>query len=182
MPAVWPASDEVLKIVDDIKNKYHYPRLAAANIAVSFVESKAFVRDRFNWGKASKFNSAAKIWHPANKRYDFLITLSSDVWQLLNPFQREAWIDLHLTCCQVEYEPEMIEENGKKKPKKDDWGRVVYSTTIKADKEGDPKWKMQKLDLLIYQDNAGRYGCWCQDLLDLKTTLKETENKVEEHS
>jgi len=96
----------------------------------------------------------------------------------LSDYQKEALVDLRVCCCQVEYEPEVQEENGKKKPVKDKWGRTVYTNVIKLDDEGNPKWKAAPLDLHVIQDNIARYGCWCQDLIDLKSTIKDAELRV----
>lgn len=176
---VWEVSSEVQAVVEEIKTKNHFKRLQEAQIAVSFNEGKPFVKGRFNWGKTSKFSSFAKIWHPKNKRYDFHISMPSDAWHsVLNASQREAWIDLHLTRCQVEYVPITVEEDGKKKPAKDEWGRVQYTEEIKRDDEGNPKWLVVPLDLNVFQENVFRYGCWCQDLLDFKAAIHQENKKL----
>jgi len=176
--SVWPADEAVFELVEKVKTKHHSKRLAEANIAVSFVDTNAFVKDRFNWGKTTKFSPAAKVWHAEDKRYDFLITLSTDAWNILNSDQKEALVDLHLSCMQIEYEIDVVEENGKKKPVKDKWGRKVYTDVPKLDADGNPKWKVALLDLNVFQDNVSRYGCWCQDLVDLKSVIKNAESKV----
>lgn len=173
---VWSADQSVFDLVEKVKTKHHLPRLADAGIAVTIKDAKAFVRNRFNWGTTTKFSPAAKVH--LDKSYDFLITLASDAWNILSGDQKEALIDLRVSCCQVEYEPEMIEENGKKKPVKDKWGRNVYTNIIKMDEEGNPKWKAVPLDLHIIQDNVGRYGCWCQDLVDLKSAIKDADLRL----
>lgn len=171
---VWPANNEVQSIVEKVKTTHHFKRLQEASIAISFNDSKAFVNGRFNWGKTSKFSPVAKIWHA--KKYDFQISLPSDLWHsILNADQREAWIDLHMTRCQVEYVPITVEENGKKKPVKDEWGRTQYTDEIKRDEDGEPKWKLWPLDLEVFQDNVLRYGCWCQDLLDFQNVIHQVD-------
>lgn len=170
--SVWPSDIEAQSIKDKVKETYHHPRLAEANVALSFNDSKPFVGDRFNWGKTSKFSSADRIWQ--GKQYDFHISLPADSWHsILNSTQREAWIDLHLSRCQVEYVPVMLEFNGKKKPEKDEWGRVQYTTEVKVDDEGRPKYKLEPLCLEIFAENASRYKCWIQALLDFKSVLQK---------
>ncbi len=178
---VWVADNKVFELVQKIKNKYHNTRLNDANIAVSFVDSKAFIKDKFNFGKTTKFSPSAKVWHnhQGGHQFDFLISLSSEAWSILSDEQKEALIDLRLACMQVEYEPEVIEENGKKNPVKDEWGRQVYTDVPKTDEEGNPKWKVA-LDLHVIMDNIGRYGCWCQDLVDLKSVIKDSESSKSE--
>lgn len=169
---VWPANNDVLEIVEQVKQKHHLPRLAEARIAVEFCDSKPFTGGRFNWGKTSKFSASAKIWHPRDKKYDFKISICADAWlSILDGNQREALLDLHLERCQVEYEPVTVEINGKKKPQKDEWGRTEYTNVIKTDADGVPKWKVVPLDLNVLQENVIRYGCWCESLLDFKTAI-----------
>lgn len=175
--AVWPADQSVFDLVEKVKKKSHN-HLDEANVAVCIKDAKAFVRNRFNWGSTTRFSPTAKVWHPEDKRYDFLITLASDAWNILTANQKEALVDLRVSCMQVEYEPEFVEENGKKKPVKDKWGRQVYTNIVKVDDEGNPKWKVVPLDLHVIQDNVSRYGCWCQDLIDLKSVIKDSELRL----
>jgi hypothetical protein len=178
---VWPADQTVFQLVEKVKAKHH-PRLADAHIAVSIADNKAFVNDRFNWGKTSKFANRAKIWHPDDKRYDFEISISADAWNILTEAQREAYIDLRLSCMQLDYEPEVVEENGKKKPVKDKYGRKVYTTTPKLDKNGNVKWKVIPPDIYVITDNVSRYGLWCRDVIEFAQVVKsvKTEVKIEE--
>lgn len=171
---VWQVNSEIQNILESIKSTYHHPRLEEASIAMSFNDGKSFVGGRFNWGKLSKFSSLAKLWHPENKRYDFHISFPADSWHgLLNSEQRKAWIDLHLCRCQVEYVPVTVEVNGKKKTQKDEWGRVQFTSEIKRDEEGSPKWKVIPMDLGVFQENVMRFGCWCQDLFELKSAIEK---------
>ena len=171
---IWQANSEVHKLVETIKIKNHLPRLQEAKVAVCFNDAKAFIGDRFNWGKVAKFSPMAKIFQPEDRRYDFCVTIASDAWvAVLDEKQREALLDLHLERCQVEYVPVMIEENGKKIPVKDEWGRIQYTDQIKMDEDGIPKWKIVPLDLNVFQQNVWRYGCWCYDLADFKTAINK---------
>lgn len=183
------ATDDVLQLVEKVKNKFHLPRLEQAKIAVSFFEGKPFVKNQLNWGRVKKVNADDKILQ-GDVQYDFHIKLCSDVWtDVLTHEQREALIDLHLNCCQVELEPEYADNPNetqeqkdantkKKKPLKDKWGRIVYSDVPKYDDDGEPKWVVSKLNLHTFQDNVTRYGCWCEDLLDLKNAIKSGESKT----
>jgi hypothetical protein len=175
---VWQANNEVKELIEQIKQKNHCPRLSEAKIAICFNDGKMFVKNRFNWGKVQKFSNLAKLWH--HPRHDFLINVPGDIWtDILNENQREALVDLHLSRCGVEYEPETIEENGTKKVVKDEWGRVEYTDIIKTDDEGNPKWLVYPFDLEVISSNIGRYGLWCEGLADLKTAI-ETSSKVVE--
>lgn len=168
----WPAADNVIQILEKVKS--NHKRLKDANIAVCFEDTKPFIRGSFNLGKTTKFSDAHKLWH-ADQPYDFLITLSSDAWDILSSEQKEAWLDFRLCCCQAEMVPEEIEENGKKKPVKDKWGRIVYTDVVKTDDDGNPKWKSVKADIAVIQDNIARYGCWSQDFVDLKSAIKQAD-------
>jgi hypothetical protein len=184
MTNVWQASEEVFALVEKLKKQYHSPRLDQANIAVSFVESKPFIKDRLNFGKTTKIRKSEKIYQ--NKQYDFLITLCSAMWtEILDHTQREALIDLHLSCCQVEYEPEYAVPEGalseeqkekiKKKILKDKWGRVIYTNIPKFDDEGQPKWRVLGLDIHVLQDNVMRFGCWCEPLAEFADAIVNKE-------
>ena len=172
------AEQEVFYLVDKVKSQFHMPRLEMAHIAIEFKDSKPFVRGRFNWGKTRRFAASDKLWQP-DVPYDFLISLCDEAWHILAGEQREALIDLHLNCCQVEYHPEMEAINGKEKPAKDKWGRTIYTEEIYYDEDtGEPKWKVIPLDLHVFQDNVVRYGCWCTDLIDLKAAIKQSDSKI----
>lgn len=174
---VWVAPPEVCEIVESVKNKHMMPRLAEASIAVCFQDVKPFTKDgRFNFGKTQKFSKLAQLWH--GSRHDFLIQLPAEAWHnLLNMHQREAWIDLRLRCCQVEYVPEVHTENGAKKPVTDEFGRIQYTEEIKRDEEGNPKWRVVPLDLQIFTENVAKYGLWCEDLSEFKEVLAQCEKE-----
>lgn len=119
MPKVWSAPSEIEDLLQEIKEKWH-PHLHEASFAIEFVESKPFVKDRINLGKVSKFSQSAKLWQ--SKKYDFLISLCVDVWHtILNTQQKAPLLDLHLSQCKVEFEPETVEVNGKTEKVKDEW-------------------------------------------------------------
>lgn len=175
MPAIWQANLDVVQLVEKVKTQNHHPRLAAASVAICFSDTKPFVGGRFNWGKVNKFSAIAKLYQ--NQKHDFLITLCADAWvSILDAPQREALIDLHLERCQVDYEPIFVEVNGKKKPVKDEWGRIQFSETVKTNDDGDPKWKVAPLDLVVFQSNVLRYGCWCEDLMDFKSAIDKNKS------
>lgn len=175
---VWPADNDVMALGEKIRTSNHLPRLLEAKIAIAFNDSKPFIKGRFNWGKVLKFTNVNKLWHPKDKRYDFLINLCGDAWiDILDGGQREALLDLHLNCCQVEYEPEVIEENGVKHPVKDEWGRIQYTNIIKRDDDGNPKWLKVPLDLNVFTDNVGKFGLWCADLIEFHKACEHKEAK-----
>lgn len=163
----WKAPQEVFDLVQNVKNKHHADRLTEASIAVCFDDSKPFVRNKINLGKVTKFSHLAKLFQ--SQPYDFVLTLCSDLWvEVLDNSQREALIDLLLTRCQVEYIPETVEENGKKKPVKDEWGRIQYTKEVKTDEAGNPKWKVSPLDIDVFTENVRRYGLWLDCIIEFK--------------
>jgi len=175
----WKATQDVNDIIAKVKENNH-PHLQEAKIAAAFDDSKAFKKDRLNWGKTQRFSNLNKLWQ-VPQSFDFLIVIPSDVWiEVLDADQKEAFIDLRLTCCQVEYEPETIVENGKKKVIKDQLGRVKYTKEMKFDDNGEPKWKVVPLDLWVFTQNVSRYGLWCSELAEFNQAVsrKSPEKKV----
>jgi hypothetical protein len=116
----------------------------------------------------------AKLWHHETMKYDFLVILCGEAWQnILNMAQREALADLHLTRCDVDFEPETTTDpiTNKVTPVKDAFGRIQMSNNVKMDDEGNPKWKVQPLDLHVFTENVTRYGVWSEELLDFKKAV-----------
>lgn len=170
MALVWKAPDEVISLVEAVKSLHHHPRIESALVAVTFDDSKPFIQNKLNLGKVTKFSPLARLWQ--NKRHDFCLSISMDLWHsVLKGDQRQAYLDLLLTRCGVEYLPEIVEENGKKKPVKDEWGRIQYTQQIKTDDEGNPKWKVYSLDLEVLSANVRRYGLWCEDLMEFNAAI-----------
>jgi hypothetical protein len=165
MSIITRAPAPILDIVEKVKSAYHTPRLELASIAVCLTDAKPFRGGKINLGKTSKFSNLNRLWQ--EKKHDFCITLCADLWyQILNESQREALIDLHLTCCSVEYEPVTVTVNDKERPVKDEWGRLQYTDQFKFDDDGNPKWKVKNLDFLVFADNARRYDLWLKDVID----------------
>lgn len=172
MTVVWKAPDNVVALLNDVIFKHHSPRLSEARFAVAFSDAKPFVRNKFNWGKVIKFTNFNKLWQ--NDPKDFSIVISADVWQdVLKQDQHEPYLDLQLTRCGVEYEPEFVFENKRKKPVKDSWGRIKYTNKVRMDDNDNPKWKVDSLDLEIYFSNVIRYGLWMQSFLEDDDTWLE---------
>lgn len=163
---IWKAPNNVIELLESVVNQHHLPRLEDARFAVAFSDAKPFIRNRFNWGKVMKFNDFNKLWqgHPT---YDFSIILCADVWHdILSEQERPALLDLHVTRCTPDYEPEVVIEGNKKMPVKDDWGRVKYTNVRKTDDEGKVKWRINPLDLDTFTQNVVRYGTWMHQLLE----------------
>jgi hypothetical protein len=174
----WQAGNDVLKLLEQVKEKTHSPRLEMASITLCFEDSRPFKKGKFNWGRVVKLNPLAKLFQQKDKQYDFLIMTSADAWhEVLSGTQREAFIDLHLTRIQPEFLPNFIEENGKKKPVKDKWGRVEYSNEVKCDEEGNPIWIINPLDMFVMADNYRRYGPWCEEHRYFRETIERTPQK-----
>lgn len=173
MGLVWKAASDIEQFVYDVAEKHHLPRLDNARFAVAFNDAKPFVKNKFNWGKVSKFSNFNQIWQSA--KFDFSIVLSSEVWTILSPEQKEALVDLHLGCCMVEYVPQTVNEGKKEIVVKDDLGRVQYTDELKLDDEGNPKWYVSPLDINVFAQNISRYGLWCRDYCEVQDLIQKDQ-------
>lgn len=172
----WKVPQDVLDLINNVKEKFHGDRLDNASIVGCFEDSKAFVKNKINLGKVSKFSALARLWQ--NQKHDFCLVICADLWHdVLGATEREALIDLLLSRCEVERVPETIEVNGKKKPIKDEWGRTQYTKEVKLDDEGKPKWKVAPLDLELFAKNVRHYGLWLDDVFALKEAIDSATNK-----
>jgi len=170
MSVTWKAPSNIAELLVEVKEQYH-SELADASIVVTLTDSKPFVKNRFNWGTVKKFSQFNKLWFA--QKHDLCIDVCSDVWHsILNDNQRSALLDLHLTRCSPEYEPEAVVENGKKKVIKDDYGCIKYTDSIKLDDEGNPKWIVAPIDLVVFTKNVRRFGLWCPELDDLRDAIQ----------
>lgn len=169
MGLLWQADGQVVELLTKVKNLHHLPRLQQATISVCFDESKPFRKNVFNWGKVVKFSPITKLHQ--NSKVDFCICISSEVWQSLNLQQREALLDLHLSCCSAEYVPQVNIVNGKKVVVKDEVGRTQYTDEFKEDVDGNIIWRKLPLTIEVMQDNIMRYGCWISEFYELKVTM-----------
>lgn len=173
MGIIWKAPDDISFFVKQLVEKNH-PRLANATIGVAFDDSKPFTKNKFNWGKVSRFSNFNRLWQ--FEKIDFSIVLSSEVWtNVLNVDQREALLDLHLCCCVVEYVPQTVEEGKKKKVVKDDWGRIQYTNEVKVDDDGNPKWYTTPFDIAAFAQNVSRYGLWCADFCEIQDLIPKDQ-------
>jgi hypothetical protein len=191
----WPASQEVIALMEQVKAKNH-PLLIDAKVAVAFIDAKPFTKNRFNFGKASKFSSLNQLWQAKDQKYVYQILLPADGWyQVLGGMQLEAWLDLHLSRFHPEMIPDMdageVEQdapvdgdvpkgkvNKKAKPKKDKFGRVIYTNDVKLDEEtGEPIWQVDNLDLHVFAKNATRYGLWCEDLQNFGDAVAQPDEQ-----
>lgn len=171
---MWEVSEDVVNLLAKVKNKFHN-NLSQATFALAFDESNAFVKNKFNWGKTLKFSEFNKLWQKPTK-FDFAIVLSSSVWsEYLDDTQKEAIIDLHLCRCDAEYEPEVVLEGKKKIKVKDEHGRIKYTNTIKLDSNGNPKWKLDAIDMDVLSKNVKHYGLWSNEFLDIKNVISQAE-------
>lgn len=172
---VTKAPAPVTDLFREVREKHH-PNLDQAAIGVCFTDAKPFRGDQINLGKVSKFSPADQVWQDTKR--DFCITLCADVWyQILNEEQREALADLHLTCCDVEHEPVVEIVGNRKKPVKDEWGRVQKTDEIKYNDDGSPKWKIRPLDLIVFADNARKYDLWLKEVIDGLEPLTVQQNE-----
>lgn len=171
MAKIWAADLEILELINKVKDKYHLPRLEGCSIAANLTDANPYRNGKFNWGKVQKISSALRIWQ--GDQYHFLLTFSdAAINEILKDKQREAAIDLLLNCCGVEFEPEVDE---KKKPLLDEYGRTIYTEVRKVDDDGEPKWKLESLDIYAFQLNVKRYGFWIHELDELKEAMKNAK-------
>jgi len=154
MPTVWQAPPNVRVLVERIKS--HHPHLGQASIWVLMSTASAVTCNRFVATRASLCTKTEKL----ESGHDFKIIISSDAWQKLTDAQREVEIGKALCRCGVRYEPETIEINGKAHVVKDDLGRVIYTDEIAYDKEGRPRWCVNKPDAEIYFSLFKRRGAY----------------------
>mgnify|MGYP003475862963 CR=1 FL=1 len=117
----WKCSADILTLVRHLQEKDHAPRLTNAKIGMVFDDSKPFIKNKINLGKVATFSPFNRLWQ--DDQHDFCLVVPSSLWvEVLNEEQRKAYLDLKLTQCSVEYEPETVEENGKTIKIVDDWG------------------------------------------------------------
>ncbi len=171
----WKCPQDVADLIREIQTKNHSPRLAVASISSCFDDGKPFVKNKLNLGKVTKFSPFNKLWHAT--QYDFCVTIPADLWvSVLNAGQREAYLDLQLTRCEVEYIPVYVEfvKNGKTKKEKvkDEWGRVQYTDEIMEDEvSGDPKWKVLPVGMEVLTRSVRRYGPWLDELIEFREAI-----------
>lgn len=170
MSITWKAPADIEGLLTKVKEANH-PHLATAKFALAFTDTQPFIKNRFNWGTVRKFSSFNKLWQ--GEKYDFSIVLCADIWKdIFNASQQEAWLDLLLSCCEVELEPEVVVEGNKKKQVKDEWGRVKFTDQPKYDDDGNLKYRVVPIDLIVLIQNIKRYGLWCDVMLDLKDVIQ----------
>lgn len=171
MSITWKAPPNILDLVSNVRAKHH-PSLEEADITAALADNKPYSGDRLNWGTVKRFSDFSKIWQVTT--YDFCIVICSDVWHtILREEQREPLVDLHLSRIEPEYEPETIAENGRKRIVKDDNGKVKYTETVKLDDDGNPKWKLLPLDIMVFAKNIERYGLWVDEFADLEEAVTD---------
>lgn len=173
MSIFWLADSDLNVKLKDLIEKHHKCRLSTnfgdCKVEIVLSDSKPFIEDKLNWGSVKKNNKFNQVW--MNKYFDYCIVLSSELVKILNQNQKEAILDLHLSRIRLQYQPKKIVENGKKIIVKDEYGRTEYTDQIKLDKEGNPKWKLDSLDLQVFASNIKRFGFWCEDLIDFKKAI-----------
>lgn len=177
MALVWTAPLEVIEKLQEIKNKLH-PELGSVSVVVELSDAKPFKNNRLNLGNVRKFSAANKIWQKGD--FDFCITLVGEVWQdILKGQQRDALLDLHLTRIEPVCEPQVVIENKKRIPCKDEFGRIILTEEQKLDKNGDPRWRIVPIDLGVLSRNVRRYGFWFDDLIEFQNALADAAESQE---
>ena len=161
---IWKAPPEIQQLLEVIKNKNHSPRLDQCSVVVCFDEGKPFVKNKLNLGKLSKFSAMARLYQ--KDKHDFCLVVPSTLWQeMLNAEQRKAYLDLQLTRCDMEYVPETVEENGKKKKIVDELGRIQYSNEPKYEPAVRRHLEVARLEPKLFLCEKGDVLFWHADLI-----------------
>ena len=174
--SVWELenNNEAYKTMENLIEKYH-KHLKEAKIVIYANDKSKTKGDKVIIAESSKASNKLK----ASINADFTITLYVDTWSSLSPDQKQACLDHELTHCGVQYEPirEQIglSKTGKSKTRivRDEYGRVQYTSDIKRDENGVPKWKLVIHDLEEFRDIVRRHGMWDEDIQRFKEVLDE---------
>lgn len=121
---------EVEKIAQGLIGQYH-GHLVEAKILYLFRTGLWSSQNRETWGKASK---VAGVNHYL-LGFDFIITISRDVWDRLDDGQRKALVDHQLEHCNKD-----------------------------TDSKGNPKFNIVGHDIEDFVSIIGRHGFWTPDL------------------
>jgi hypothetical protein len=171
---MWIASAAVNDLLAKVRIKHSHLEEHNVSIIVLFSDGKPFVNDRINLGSLKRTPKLARVLGGGTQSYEFCLIVNMDVWtEILNPTQQEALLDLHLSRIEPEYEPETITENKKKKVVKDELGRVKYTSVVKTNEDGRPKWKLNPLDLQVFTQNVTRYGLWSEELATFSKAVEK---------
>lgn len=167
MPSqIWEATDEYKQLVNDLKNAYH-EHLALASIWVLITDQKHIVDNRLVITDTKRCTKTEKL----KTGHDFKITIRAESWPVLTEAQRKIAIDEALCRCGVRFMPETMNINNKDIPIRDDIGRVIYTTTIATDDQGNPKWKMNQLDAGAYFGLLQRYNVYSEEVGNILNVL-----------
>ena len=177
--AIWPADKAVIELLEEVKFKAHLPRLEKLKFCVSITDGPAFVKDRLYLGRVTRIPECYRMRQ--KEPADFEITISGGTWGeiLKKPEQRAALLDLHLTRVQPVYKNEVIIENKKRVVAKDEFGRIKKTEEVKVDKNGEPMWTIDPLDMRVIVQNIRRYGFWFDDLAEVFSVVKSIAIHVE---
>lgn len=162
---LWDAPQEIVDIVTNLRP--NHPHLNTASIWVLVSDGKHIVDNRLVPTKTSLCTKTEK-YKTGN---DFKITVMAAAWAMLTDKQREVAIDIALSKCGVKYEPQSVEVNGKKEILKDDIGRTLFTNEIQYDKNGNPKWKLNKPDAEIFYNILDKYGLYETSVENVKRVL-----------
>lgn len=150
----WLADKSVTDLLEEIRDEYH-PHLMEARIAVLFSDKRKVSGNMIILGCMKKVSGEDKVL----SNFDFKMVLSAMDWAELGSKQKRALIDHELSHADVERVKLTEMVGGRKKPVKDEHGRVVYTQEIKYDDDtGRPKFKTKGHDFENFAHIAKRYG------------------------
>ena len=169
MAAIWEANEDIKRLLRDIKNEHH-PHLSTASIWVLCSDGKAIRDNHVIATTTQKCTNTERL----SSNHDFKITIMMETWAHLTDKGREIALDEALCRCGVKYVQQKMDINGRKEVVKDELGRIVYSDEIEYDKEGIPKWKINKPNAGLYFDLLMRRGAYSEEA---ENAVRALDNK-----
>lgn len=167
--SLWQAPEEIRKLVEEIRDDNHHP-IGSASFWVLVSDGKGLRDNRIQITQSRKCTSSEKL----ATGHDFKIIVVAETWANLTDAQRRTALDEALCRCGVQYVPEMVEVNGKKIPLKDEQGRIIYTNEIAYDREGNPRWKINRPDAEVFFSMILRHKRYNEEI---DNTLRILEGK-----
>lgn len=145
MTTIEPAP-EAEQIAQDLIAEVH-KHLTEATILYLFTSSKRKRHDKVILGTAQKISALQRYLSGANcdPECDFIILISKNEWQTLNPAQRKALVDHELCHCVCK----------------------------QYDEDGEPVWGLRAHDIEEFKDIIERHGLWKSDVSEFANSIRQ---------
>jgi hypothetical protein len=163
---IWEAPEDIRNLVGLLKEQYHQ-HLALAKIWVLVSDAKHIVDNQLVVTTSARCTKTEKL----RTGNDFKIVVIADGWHLMTDHQRRVAVDEALCRCGVHYIPMVQKVNKKDEIIKDEIGRTIFTDTIATDDEGQPKWKVNKLDAGAYYQLLQRHGRYSEGIENIISAL-----------